>query len=74
MRNALKDSIQGRDLVVTARPDVGIVTQVNPLEVDLDGSSGLPASFVGSRPALNDQVFVLAIEPDLLVLGTITTD
>ena len=74
MRNPLKDAIQGRDLVATTHAQIAVVTSVTPLEVNLSDTTGLPASWIGARPSLNDVVLVLAVDPDIIVIGTINTD
>lgn len=74
MRNPLKDAIQGRDLVALTRAQVAVVTSATPLEVNLSDTTGLPASWVGARPSLNDVVLVVVVDPDIIVIGTINTD
>jgi hypothetical protein len=72
VRNALKDALQSDDLVIPARPLVGVVTNTSPLEVDMDGSSGVPASRLRSyTPVLNDVVFMIGVDVDLIILGDI---
>lgn len=73
MRNPLKDALQSYDLAPPTRILVGTVTSTTPLQVDLLGSSGLTASYINTKPALGDQVLIAAVEPDLIIFGTINT-